>query len=346
MTQPALVPPPDINHSPRASEAEALDAYSRLVIDVAERVGPSVVQLEVFGAPQPSQARRPGRNRERSPTNNHPPPSSGSGFMFTPDGYLLTNHHVVAGARRIEVAFPDGQRAVASPVGEDPHTDLALVHVAHAETPPVAIGDSAKLRVGQLVIALGSPFGFQSTVTAGVVSALGRSMRAPSGRSIDDVVQTDAALNPGNSGGPLANARGEVVGVNTAMIRPAQGICFAIGMNTAVFVAAALLREGRVRRSFLGIGAQTVPLLRRVTRFFELPIETAVLITEAPTGQPADRAGLRAGDLVVRFAGQPTAGIDELHRLLTADRAGHPHEITVVRGRELITRDVTPAQAP
>jgi S1-C subfamily serine protease len=294
---------------PSDDDARLLDAYSQAVVRVAEVVSPSVVKIE--GA-------------ERG--------GSGSGFVFTPDGYILTNSHVVGGTRALWVTAQDGARYRASLVGDDPHTDLAVVRIEAPSLVAAQLGDSGALRVGQLVVAIGNPYGFDCTVTAGVVSALGRSLRASSGRLIDDVIQTDAALNPGNSGGPLVNTHGEVVGVNTAMIRPAQGICFAVAMRTASFVASHLMREGHIRRSYLGLGAQTVPLLRRMVRYFELPIEHAALVTHVEPGGPA--AALAEGDLIIRLGDAWVEGVDDLHRLLTADKVGLEMPLTLLRGRE------------
>lgn len=321
-----------------ANERDALDAYSRVVVDVAERVSPSVVRLDVKTSASP---RRRARGRDGE-TNT----GSGSGFAFTPDGYILTNSHVVSGAETITVVAADGNRRLANLVGEDPHTDLAVVHVSEsADLPALAFGDSAHLRVGQLVVAIGNPYGFDCTVTAGVVSALGRSMRTGSGRLIEDVVQTDAALNPGNSGGPLTDARGDVVGVNTAMIRPAQGICFAIGANTARFVATQILKEGRVRRSYVGVAAQTVPLLRRVVRHFDLGTETGVLVTGLEPKGPAERAGLRPGDIIVRFSTEWLTGVDDLHRRLHADLARRWVPLQVLRDNRIVAMSVIPEEA-
>jgi S1-C subfamily serine protease len=331
-----------------------LDAYSRAIVDVAEMVSPSVVKIEAELAPPPAgpgQRRRgPPGPREESPTG------SGSGFVFTPDGYILTNSHVVHGARKLSVYLNDGQKLPAALVGDDPHTDLAVIQVSAAQVSaardngaglvPARFGRSEDLRVGQLVVAIGNPFGFDCTVTAGVVSALGRSLRSQSGRLIDDVIQTDAALNPGNSGGPLVNTRGEVIGVNTAMIRPAQGICFAVAMRTASFVVSRLIHDGRIRRSYIGVGGQDIPLLRRVQRYFELPDETGVMIVSVEPGSPAAAAGLRDGDIIVRLGEQPIARIDQLHRLLTEEQVGLPQQLTLLRGRERITATVIPTEAP
>jgi S1-C subfamily serine protease len=256
---------------------------------------------------------------------------------------VLTNSHVVSGARRITVTLLDGRKLPGHLVGDDPDTDLALVRLhATDDLTPVALGESSGLRVGQIAIAVGNPFGFDTTVTAGVVSALGRSLRTQSGRLVDDVIQTDAALNPGNSGGPLVDSRGRVIGVNTAMILPAQGICFAIAVNTAAFVVGKLIHEGRIRRSYLGVAGQNVPLHRRVVRFHDLPLESAVFVVSVEPGSPGAQAGLRDGDLIVGFGGKPVAGIDDLHRLLTEEQAGNETTLIVVRGSERVALPVTP----
>jgi S1-C subfamily serine protease len=323
-----------------ANDAELLDAYSKTVTAVAEQTSPSVVKLEVQGgapasSPQGSRARRPG-----------PPPAetsgNGSGFVMTPDGYVLTNSHVVSGAKRIHVVFPDGTRAVAHLVGDDPDTDIALVRIDVPRLSPLEFADSSSLRVGQIAIAVGNPYGFDCTVTAGVVSALGRSLRTKNGRLVDDVIQTDAALNPGNSGGPLVDARGKVIGINTAMIMPAQGICFAIASNTAAFVMGKLIREGRIRRSFLGVAGQTVPLHRRVVRFHDLTTDTGVFVAVVEPDSPAAQAGLRDGDMIVAYDDTPLAGVDDLHKLLTEDRAGVPATLTIIRDLKKQTLAVTP----
>src|SRR5262249_17539211 len=268
---------------------------------------------------------------------------AGSGFVVTPDGYMVTNSHVAGGADAIEVTLPDGRVAAAEPVGDDLDSDLAVVKIAAPALTHASFADSARLKVGQIAIAIGSPYGFQHTVTAGIVSALGRSMRGATGRLLDNIIQTDAALNPGNSGGPLVDSEGHVIGVNTAMILPAQGICFAIASNTASFVVSALIHEGRIRRAYLGVAGQTVPLHRRVVRFHDLAIESAIFVASLAADSPAARAGLREGDLIVGFDGKPTGGIDELHRLLTEERAGRSIAMAVVRGSERLTLTVVPA---
>jgi S1-C subfamily serine protease len=252
---------------------------------------------------------------------------------------------VVHGATRIEASLADGRRVSAALVGDDPHTDLAVIRLDEPNLSPARLGDSQAIRPGQIAIAIGNPYGFQTTVTAGVVSALGRSLRSRSGRLLEDVIQTDAALNPGNSGGPLVNSRGEVIGVNTAIIQAAQGICFAIAINTATLVAARLIRDGRVRRSYVGIAGQTVPLLTRLVRYFGLTSQTAVFVVSVEPGSPAQGAGLREGDLIIAFDEQPVRGIDDLLRLLTEDRVGAPVPVTVIRGTERHQLAVTPAES-
>ena len=337
----------NLEHSPTPADhadASLLDTYSLAVTSAVERVSPSVVNIEVHQAlPGNSAGRaRSGQPRERR--------GGGSGFVFTPDGLILTNSHVVHDAVRIAVTLADGRRMPATLIGDDPASDLAVIRVDEPgfDDPSLtaaALGDSQRLRVGQIVIAIGAPYGFQSTVTAGVVSALGRSLRSYSGRLIDDVIQTDASLNPGNSGGPLVDSAGRVVGVNTATILPAQGICFAIGINTAKFVASRLLRDGRIRRGYIGVSAQTVPVHRRVVRFYDLPKETGVVVLSVEDASPAQRGRLREGDIIVALEGQPVAGVDDLHRLLTEVRLGVSCSLTVLRWTEKLELKVVPEEA-
>jgi S1-C subfamily serine protease len=323
--QPAAAPA----NSP--ADAELLDAYSRAVSGVVEQVAPAVVSVEVHTR------RRGGSQRE---SQGH-----GSGFVFTPDGFILTNSHVAHGATKTDVAFADGRRLRAELVGDDPDTDLAVLRVDASALIAAPLGDSAALRVGQVVIAIGNPLGFQSTVTAGVVSALGRSFRSISGRLIDNVIQTDAALNPGNSGGPLLDSRGQVVGVNTAVILPAQGICFAVAVNTVKLVLGQLIAHGHVRRARIGVGGQTVSLPRLAVRAHRLMQPSGVLITTIEAGSPAARAGLQPGDVIVAFGGQPVHGIDDLHRLLTEDRINAASSISAVRKAERLELPITAAES-
>jgi S1-C subfamily serine protease len=309
-----------------------LDAYSKAVVGAAEKVSPSVVKIEV--------TQNAGRSRSGEPRQG-----GGSGFVFTPDGLILTNSHVVHDAKRIDVSLADGRRLPADIIGDDPATDIAVIRIDAPNLVVVELGDSQKLRVGQLAIAIGNPYGFQYTVTAGVVSALGRSLRSYSGRLIDDVIQTDASLNPGNSGGPLVTSDGQVIGVNTAMIQMAQGLCFAIGINTAKFVASRLLRDGRIRRSYIGVEAQTMPLHRRLVRFYDLPQDSGVVVMSVTSGSPGQKAGLREGDVIIALDAKPVAGVDDLHRLLTDARVGVGNALTVLRHTEKLELKVVPAEA-
>jgi len=333
--------PAEQTNSP--SDDGLLDAYSRAVIDAAEKVSPSVVYIQVTSnLRNRAERRQPGRSPREIM-------GSGSGFVFTPDGFILTNSHVVHEATKIDVALMDGRRFQAELIGDDEDTDLAVIRITAPNLVPAQLGDSQSIRVGQLVIAIGNPYGFQYSVTAGVVSALGRSLRAQSGRLMDGVIQTDAALNPGNSGGPLVNSRGDVIGVNTAMILPAQGICFATSIDTAKFVAARLIRDGKVSRSYIGIAGQNVPIPRRIVRFYQLKVETGVLLVsfEGSTNgdeSPAKKSGLLAGDLIIDFDGQPVRGIDDLHKLLTDERIGKKTPVTLIRGTQKLTLEVVPRE--
>jgi S1-C subfamily serine protease len=316
-------------------DAVLLDAYSRAVAGAVDRVSPAVVHL---------QAKRRVANGPQGAGDL--PAGAGSGVVFTPDGFVLTNSHVVHGTSAIDATLTDGRTLPAYLVGDDPDTDLALLqlhadHLAHAE-----LGDSAKIRVGQLVVAIGNPFGFQATVTAGVVSALGRSLRSRTGRLIDDIVQTDAALNPGNSGGPLVTANGEIVGINTAIIPMAQGICFAIASNTARFVVSELLRHGNVRRSYIGVAGQTVPLPRRFVRHHNLSVESGARVMSIEPGSPAAKAGLVSGDIVVGLGVEPVTGVDALHRLMTADRIGERIPLEVLRLTRKLALTIEPTARP
>ena len=331
----AAAPPEPV---PAADQA-LLDAYSRAVIDVVDRIGPAVVRLAVQTAPPPYAAPRAGEGKGGGRGG------SGSGVIVAPDGLILTNSHVAGAASRIEVTTADGQDLHARLVGDDPDTDLALIRVDEAVTLRAApLGDSKRLKRGQLVIAIGNPLGFESTVTTGVVSALGRSLRSRNGRLIDDVIQTDAALNPGNSGGPLVSSRGEVVGINTAVIMGAQGICFAVAANTASFVLGELVRHGRVRRAFIGIAAQQTAIPPRRRRAFGLGQESAVMIGTVEPDSAAARAGLKPGDIVIALDGEAIAGADDLVRALTGEKIGREVALDVLRGAERLTLAVVPQE--
>lgn len=310
-----------------STDDELLDAYSRAVAATAEKVSPSVVKIDV-------QQRVAGGRFARG--------GSGSGFIFTPDGFILTNSHVVHGAARLEATLPDGRRYDARLIGDDPDTDLAVVRIHAPDLVPVTLGESASLRVGQVAIAVGNPYGFQCTVTAGIVSALGRSFRSQSGRLIDDVIQTDAALNPGNSGGPLVNSRGEVIGVNTAVILPAQGICFATPVDTARFVAGYLMRDGKIRRGYIGIAGQNIDLPRRLVRFHQLTQKSGVLVISIEEGSPATTARLEEGDVIVALNERAIATIDDLHRMLTTDKIGVTSTLTILRRSQKLNVEIVP----
>ena len=311
------------------TDARLLDAYSKAVIYAADAVGPAVVHIEVEG-------RSSSRGSDRR--------GSGSGLVFTPDGYLLTNSHVVHGSSRIDVTLADGRRCGADLVGDDPGTDLAVFRVSAADLPVARLGDSPGLRVGQLVVAIGNPLGFQWTVTAGVVSALGRSLRSQAGRLIDGIIQTDAALNPGSSGGPLVTPMGEVVGINTAIILGAQGLCFAIPSSTALYVAPRLIRDGRIRRGWLGVAGQTVTIPPHAVNVFGLRGTGGVIVISVEPGSPADRAGVRDRDVLVELDGEPVSSIDDLQRLLTSERVGRPIDLAVVRRSERLVFRPVPAE--
>ena len=314
--------------APAVPDADLLDAYSRAVSGAVARVAPAVAHVRV--------------ERAKVARGGH---GSGSGFLITPDGYLVTNSHVASGAAAIEVSLPDGRTAAARIVGDDPDSDLAVLKVAASDLAWIRFGASSSVRVGQVAIAIGSPFGFEHTVTAGIVSALGRSMRAQTGRLLDNVLQTDASLNPGNSGGPLVDARGDVIGVNTAVIRAAQGICFAIAASTAERVAIALIRDGRVRRARLGVGGQTLPLPRRIVRHFDLPRESGVRIETVERESPAAIAGLARGDVILTMDGTPVPDVDTLQRLLAADAIARPIDVLIVRRDRTLNVTVTPVES-
>ena len=305
---------------------ELLDAYSRAVIGAVDIVSPAVVGIEVGLRGRPAGQ----------------PTGSGSGFLFTPDGLIITNSHVVHGARTVGVRLPDGRETQADVIGDDPSTDLAVIRISGGPFPWISLGDSSAVRVGQVAIAVGNPYGFQHSVTTGVVSALGRSLRGRTGRLIDDVIQTDAALNPGNSGGPLVTTSGQVIGVNTAVIMPAQGLSFAIASNIVRFVAARLLRDGRIRRSNIGVAGEKTPVPRRLAREHSLAVSSGIRVAGVESSSPAAAAGVEVGDLIVSFDGVPVAGVDELHRLLDEDHIGRPSRLVVLRAGGLRQLTVVP----
>lgn len=341
--EPAQTPQDERPSDETPSDAALLDAYSKAVVGAAERVSPSVVNIEVVhrarrgnGAPQEAPEDGEGFDGRRG---------SGSGFIFTPDGFILTNSHVVHDAIDIQVGLSGGRQLQAVLVGDDPDTDVAVIRVHAHGLPAAPLGESKPLKPGQLVVAIGNPFGFQTTVTAGIVSALGRSMPSRTGRLIHSIIQTDAALNPGNSGGPLVNASGEVIGVNTAVILPAQGICFAVPVDTAKGVAAALMRDGKIRRAYLGVGGQGVDLARRTIRRHDLKSASAVLILGVQPDSPAGRAGLREGDVIVAFGETPVTNIDDLHRHLDEASIGISAALTIVRRDEKLVVHVMPEES-
>jgi S1-C subfamily serine protease len=300
-------------------DEDLLDAYSHAIIGAIETTGPAVVKIE----------------HERGS-------GVGSGVLFTPDGFILTNHHVVAPGGPLRVTFPDGRSAGADRVGQDPHTDLAVIRVAGSGLPCARLGDSKRVRVGQIAIAIGNPYGFQHSVTAGVVSAIGRSLRSRSHRLIDDVIQTDAALNPGNSGGPLVTTGGDVIGINTAMILPAQGLCFAVASNTARFVASLLIRDGRIVRSYIGVAGQNAPIPRAIALAHQLAVSAGVLVQSVEANSPASKADIRQGDIVLALGERTISGVDDLHRALTAERIGTPTPLVVLRGTGRRTLTIVP----
>ena len=313
----------------KSSDATLLDAYSAAVTGVVSLVAPAVAHVRV----------------ERTSRGRGVQAGSGSGFIITPDGYMVTNSHVAGGASLLEVTLPDGRIAAAELVGDDPDSDLAVIKIGAAGLSYVKLADTSAVRVGQIAIAIGSPYGFQHTVTAGIVSALGRSMRSQTGRLLDNIIQTDAALNPGSSGGPLVDSTGGVIGVNTAVILPAQGICFAIASNSAERVAIALIREGRVRRAYIGVGGQDTPIARRIVRHFDLAHESGVRVSTVEKDSPAAQAGVRDGDIIVGFGDEHVASIDDLHRLLTGGRIGDAVGLALLRRDQRLTLRITPRES-
>ena len=320
------------------SDERLLDAYSQAVISVVDKVSPAVVNIDVH-----RQLRGRRRNNQSVAQEVR---GNGSGFIFTQDGYILTNSHVVHNATQIEVTLSDGRHFPAELVGDDPETDIAVIRIHAPNLIAARLGDSQSLKAGQVAIAIGNPYGFQTTVTTGVVSALGRSFRARSGRLIDNIIQTDAALNPGNSGGPLVTSHGEVIGINTAVIMSAQGICFAVPINTAKTILTPLIKDGFIRRGYIGIGGQNVPLPRRTVLFHELSVESGVLIISVEDDSPAQTAGLVEGDVIVGIDNQPIASIDDLHKLLTHDQVGMRSQLTIIRCDDKLIVDIVSASKP
>ena len=318
------------------NDGALLDAYSRAVTDVVAKVGPTVAHIHVK---KKAESHRPGPSREME--------ASGSGFVITPDGYVVTNCHVVEGAGGIEVTLADGTTCKAEAVGQDPATDIALIRIGASGLLMADLGDSGKLRVGQMAIAIGNPMGFQNTVTAGVISALGRSLRSQTGRLIENVIQTDAALNPGNSGGPLVDSRGCVIGINTAIIQSAQGICFAIPVNTMRWVVTQLIRVGKVTRGFLGIAGQTVPLPVRIVRYFQLTHDSGVQVIDVTRNSPAWGAGLKEGDVIISLGVKAVNSIDDIHRMLNEESIGKKQNVILLRNwTERIEKEIIPAVNP
>ena len=316
-------------NSENTSEEDILDAYSAAVTRAVEVASPAVVNINVFIMGKDKQIAHGG---------------SGSGFIFTPDGFILTNSHVVHNSRRIEVILSDGRKYSAALIGDDPDTDLAVIRIDFPGITPLVFGDSGKIKIGQLVIAIGNPYGFQASVTAGVVSALGRSLRATTGRLIDNVIQTDAALNPGNSGGPLVNSKGEVIGVNTAAILPAQNICFATAINTAKFIAAKLIKDGEIKRGYIGIAGQDAPIHRRIVYHYNLPFNKSIMVTSVEANSPAEKAKVKEGDRIVSFNSAPVSGIDDLHRMLTELQVGVKTGLKVLRGTDILDLEIIPEE--
>ncbi|MBO0939652.1 trypsin-like peptidase domain-containing protein [Fibrella sp. HMF5335] len=333
---------PDLGAASASSadnDAKLLDAYSSTVVNVAKKVSPSVVQIKVA-------ATRPARSRSANQRPNQPGEggSTGSGFVISSDGYIVTNNHVVAGADRITVALPDRDALTATLIGRDPATDIAVLKVYADGLRAIRFADSKQVQVGQIAIALGNPYGFQYSLTAGVISALGRTLRSESGRLIDDVLQTDATLNPGNSGGPLVNSQGDVIGVNTAVILPAQGICFAVSSNLANLVAGKLITEGRVRRGYLGIAGQLINLTERIRQYNQLSVRTGVIVASVEPDGVANNSDLQQGDIIVAYNDRPVATVDDLHLILTDVTIGRPAQITILRNGRKQIATVTPGE--
>ena len=335
----------DVSQPGQASEQDAplLDAYSNTVVNVAKKVSPSVVQIKVHKPSEKTASNRQTPQR-RQPGQGDTESGSGSGFIISSDGYIITNNHVVAGASKINVLLPDSREYEATLIGRDPDTDIAVLKIYAGSLKAIRFANSKNLQVGQIAIAIGNPYGFQYSLTAGVVSALGRTLRSESGRLIDDVIQTDAALNPGNSGGPLVNSEGDVIGVNTAVILPAQGICFAVSSNLAALVAGKLIMTGRVRRGYLGIAGQLINLTERIMQYNQLSAKTGVMVVSVEPDGVADNSELMSGDIIVGFNSQPITSVDDLHRLLTDDTIGQKIQLTILRGNYKKNIMITPGE--
>ena len=335
-------PPNRTNNPDTGADSTLLDAYSAAVTKVVDLVLPAVVKIDVAHHTPRRQRFRPSTD-EREPGKT-PVTGSGSGVLFTPDGFILTNSHVIHKAAALTILLADGREFRGTLIGDDPYTDLAVVRIDGQDLPAATLGNSGAIRIGQLVIALGNPFGFQGTVTTGVVSALGRSLRTDGGRLIDNVIQTDAALNPGNSGGPLVNTRGEVIGINTAAIPWAQGICFSIPADTAKLIAGRLMRDGRVSRAYMGMAGQVLDIARGAIRAHQLTGSRGVMIVQTERSGPADRAGLMIGDVIVSFGDSRVESIDDLHRLLTGEMIGKETEMIILRLEKKMKLRITPGE--
>ena len=323
------------NHKTVKSDFEILDDYSKTVVGVAEKVSDAVVQIKVNKKPKKIQVHRRGKPS---------PYGAGSGFIISSDGFIVTNSHVINGATKIKVVLQDGREMFAKLIGEDPATDIAVIQIDADNLTPIAFGNSDDLRVGQIAIAIGNPYGFQYSLTAGVVSALGRTLRSESGRLIDDVIQTDAALNPGNSGGPLVNSKGEVIGVNTAVILPAQGICFAVTSNLAAYIVGKLIIEGKVRRAYIGISGQVIRFHPNAVKRLELEVKSGVLVQDIEPDGPSYNSELQKGDIVIGLNAKPVKSIDDLHRQLNEDAIGQSVQLTVIRKKQKIKVKVITAE--
>lgn len=317
------------------SDDKLLDEYSKTVISISERVSPSVVNVNTHNKSD---------IKKSYPKLPYEAQAKGSGFLFTPDGFILTNSHVIHNTDEIKVTLSDGRSFLAQIIGDDPDTDLAVIRITGSDLVHARLGNSKLLKVGQLVVAIGTPYNFQCTVTAGVISALGRTLRTNSGRLIDDIIQTDAALNPGNSGGPLVNSHGNIIGVNTAIIQSAQGLCFAIPINITKYIAAKLIKDGKIRRGYLGISCQNISMHRQIIRYYDLPSDYGVLITRVEKNSPAHKSCLMEGDILINFDEKPIINVDDLHKQLTDERIHCDSKITIIRNTKRLTINIIPEE--